>query len=541
MACAPFLALSVIKQSAAKEGSYFPLAVPFLRDCIYVDDLLFGDDDVDQLLKIRDQFQVALLRKGGFELRKWASNSPTLLADINPDDHGLACTKPLSIDKELKILGIGRNPSLDAFQVHVCPTEHLPSSKRSILSAIAKLYDPLGWVIPVTITAKTFMQQLWREKIGWDDEVPDRLLRRCHLIFSKLSCLYRIPRWVGLGADVIHAEVHGFADASNIAYAAAVYIRIVTKTGNVSVELLAGKSRVAPLTPLSVPRLEFSAAVLLTRLMNFVCASIGIEKLPRFCWTDSTVVLTWVQHHPSRWKIFAAHRVAEIQSRLPTAIWHHVSSHDNPADCASRGLLGDELLNHTLRWHGSSWLRRSQDDWPNHPLDPPTDTPLEENKIVAHVAHAVEPFDLASRYSSWPKLLRVTAYILRFASRCRRVNTESKFAPPPGLTMSAEYRLAEIYWIRQIQSKLFPQDVFELSQQRSLSVKSAILSLRPFLDNDKVLRVGERLRHAPLPLSTRHPVLLASHPLVQLIVEYFHKRALHAGIQLTLQTLREKF
>lgn len=161
MACAPFLALRVIKQLALDEGQKFPLTQIILEDNMYVDDVLLGGDNLAQLRETRDQL-IGLLSQGGFMLRKWASNSTQLLDDIDPSDHGLACSKNLATDERVKVLGIGWNPSFDRFQFNVTLDSCVPNSKRAILSAIAKLYDPLGWVTPVTILAKILIQRLWR-------------------------------------------------------------------------------------------------------------------------------------------------------------------------------------------------------------------------------------------------------------------------------------------------------------------------------------------------------------------------------------------
>ncbi|XP_032684156.1 uncharacterized protein LOC116850231 [Odontomachus brunneus] len=112
MACAPFLTLRVLRQLTDDEGSRFPLAVPVVKDHTYVDDVLFGHDDPDILREIRDQV-VALLRRGGYELRKWTSNSSALLSDINAADHGVACSKSLSTAERLNILGLGWIPLRD--------------------------------------------------------------------------------------------------------------------------------------------------------------------------------------------------------------------------------------------------------------------------------------------------------------------------------------------------------------------------------------------------------------------------------------------
>lgn len=363
MTCARYLALRVLKSLIDDEGHRFPLTVPILRDQIYVDDVLFGGDDPTLVKQSRDQL-VSLLQCGKFTLRKWASNSPLLLEDIDPSDHGLACDKLIATDEKLKILGIVWNPTRDIFQFKVSLPPSGSWTKREILSTIAKLYDPLGWVTPVTVSAKILMQQLWRLKLSWDDVISNPLLDKWQTVYSKLSHLndLKIARWTGFRSDVTHMELHGFADASTLAYAASVYLKVISASGEITVSLLTGKSKVAPIAPLTVPRLELPASFLLVRLMNFVRHSLPFKAVPWFCWTDSTIVLTWLRSHPSRWKTFIANRVGEIQSRLPDAEWRHVFTSDNPADCASRGLLGEDLLPHALWWQGPSWLHSSKED-----------------------------------------------------------------------------------------------------------------------------------------------------------------------------------
>lgn len=309
-ASAPYLALRVLKQLVMDEGADFPLAVPVLKNNIYVDDVLFGGDSVSVLRQTREQLD-ALLKRGGFELRKWASNSSALLADIAAENHGLACSKSLQTDEKLKILGISWNPSLDMFQFQVTLSSRVPQTKRAVLSAIAKVFDPLGWATPVTVALKILMQELWRAKIGWDDALPPDLMRKWSHCYGKLSHLngLRLSRWTRYALASARAELHGFCDASTVAYGAVVYVKVTSASGEVTVSLLAGKSKVAPITPMSVPRLELCATVLLARLMEFVSESLGLEPNPRYCWTDSTVVLAWLSRHPSTWKTFVANRV----------------------------------------------------------------------------------------------------------------------------------------------------------------------------------------------------------------------------------------
>lgn len=139
MTCAPFLALRVLRSLVDDDGHRFPLAIPILQNQIYVDDVLFGGDDITAIRQSRDQL-INLLRCGKFELRQWASNAPALLDDIDPSDHGLACDKHIATDEQVKILGIVWNPARDNFQIKVSLAGSIPRSKRSILSTIAKLY-----------------------------------------------------------------------------------------------------------------------------------------------------------------------------------------------------------------------------------------------------------------------------------------------------------------------------------------------------------------------------------------------------------------
>ncbi|XP_077264770.1 uncharacterized protein LOC143898862 [Temnothorax americanus] len=440
-ACAPFLALAVLEQLTIDEGKHFPLAIPILRKHIYIDDAVFGADDKLHIRQIRDQL-VALLKRGGFELKKWASNSPSLLDDIDVADHGLAGKKSFAQDEQLKILGIGWNPSKDVFEYRVALSDKVPDTKRTILSAVAKLYDPLGWATPVTIAAKILMQRLWQLNIQWDELLSESVFARWNDIYSRLSALghVQIPRWNGLGPDAERSEIHGFADASNHAYAAVVYIKVVSSSGKVTISLLVGKSKVAPLKTISIPRLELCAALLLARLIDFVRALNGYQNLPYYCWTDSNIVLAWIAQDPSRWKTFVANRVTQIQALVPRASWRHVSTNNNPADCASRGIFGDEILNHELWWHGPSWLTLNSDEWPIDDTRLPESAPLEEKTIVLQ-CHAPGQWDLATKYSSWPRLIRVTAYIIKFTRFCRRDRPSDSLnlaltASPPSKSIS---------------------------------------------------------------------------------------------------------
>ncbi|XP_071579977.1 uncharacterized protein [Temnothorax nylanderi] len=355
-------------------------------------------------------------------------------------------------------------------------------------------FDPLGWVTPVTINAKILLQKLWQERAEWDDVIPDKLLAMWETIRASLANIdgLQVNRWVQYGSDTANCELHGFCDASSAAFAAAVFIRVTFLSGETTTRLLVAKSKVAPIKTLTIPRLELSAAALLSRLMEFAQSSLELTDVPMFCWTDAEVVLAWVTQHPSRWKTFVSNRVSEIQSRIPSAIWRHVPTDDNPADCASRGILGVHLASHHLWWQGPSWLRHPKEEWPA-PREPSSRyTTLEQNtRVTTHLAKPKERWELMTRYSSWPKLIRVTAYILRFVSRTRGADARVNRMSPLALSAD-ECRSARNFWLIRIQEDELPVEREALLNQKTLSAKSSIVSLNPYIGEDKLIRVGGR-------------------------------------------------
>lgn len=463
---APYLSLRVLRQLVTDEGEKFPLAVPVFKNHIYVDDVIFGADDI-QLLRLTREQVCGLLQRGGFKLRKWASNCTELLTDIPSDDHGLATTKNFQLKEGLTVLGILWNPSLDVFQFQVSLPKTLPCSKRTILSTITKIFDPLGWAIPITTAAKVFMQQLWRLKLDWDETIPDKALLQWEVIYKKLNSLdgIQFPRWTRCGSDILSCELHGFADASTVAYASVVYLKVVSNSGETNIILLAGKSKVAPIKPTSVPRLELLAVFLLSRLLDSVRSSLNLENVACHCWTDSAVALAWLSQHPSRWKTFVSHRVEAIQSRVPYAKWHHVPTDENPADCASRGHVPMEFSTFALWWHGPTWLQKEPSEWPNVPFPSAPEIQSEERKVEVgiHVVQVKERWNLASRYSSWFKLVRVTAYMIRFLNRCRgKTRSSADDLLDPNSLSVEECQQARSFWFRIIQEEVFPEELKRL-------------------------------------------------------------------------------
>ncbi|GFY05725.1 DUF1758 domain-containing protein [Trichonephila clavipes] len=299
---------------------------------------------------LTQQILSQLLQRGGFELHKWVSNSPELLKDLS--------TSSYVFDKEfqdapVKTLGMLWDPKLDCLTYKVKISNKVNFSKRDVLSEIARLYDPLGLIGPIVTKAKIFIQELWKIKLDWSEQLPPDAMEEWMNFYQKLAKVnnFKIPRCILLPAT-IRIEVHGFSDASERAYAAVVYIKCFNESGQSQTRLLCSKSRVAPLKTLTIPRLELSAALLLSRLVKKVVPILQLPINKIWMWTDSTIALAWIKTEPHKLKTFVSNRVAEIQALSKDYHWKHVSSKNNPADLISRGCNVDELLKNEMWFSG---------------------------------------------------------------------------------------------------------------------------------------------------------------------------------------------
>ncbi|XP_034828817.2 uncharacterized protein [Maniola hyperantus] len=536
VASAPYLAVKTLQQIAKDEGHAFPLAAEIVAKDFYMDDCLSGCKNDEEALEIYHQM-VGLLRKGGFELQKWMSNSSKLMELIHSN---AKITKSFNTNDEVvKILGLSWNATKDIFQYTVnLPKQPKSVTKRVILSDISRLYDPLGWIAPVVIQAKIYMQKLWLKGLSWDEEVPRSLLDEWIKYRTSLPLLnsFEISRWIGV-CDSASVELHGFCDASNSAYAAVTYLRVVDEAGVHDVQLVAARTKVAPVKQVSTPRLELSGAVLLAKLLSEVSTVLNIPQAKLFAWTDSTIVLAWLKGEPNRWKTFVANRVTEILNVLNNDQWSHVQSGDNPADMASRGLTPEELMSQQQFWmQGPQWLR--EDSIPVS-SNVTTDTHLEEKQVKSHMvtADTVQPMAVWDKYSSLKKLIRVIAYCKRFISKLRNKNTQFS----THLT-ARELDEATTMCIKQCQASAFQEEITQLLKDKSVKRSSNTFSLCPLLDKDGVMRVRGRIQQSREDYDTKHPIILPyGHHISKLIVANAHEETLHGGPQLTLNYIRSKF
>ncbi|CAB3251377.1 unnamed protein product [Arctia plantaginis] len=533
-ASAPYLAVRTLQQVANDECQNSPEISRIVLNDFYMDDLMTGAENIETCFNIYSELTRVLL-KGGFQLQKWISNSKELLDKIRKVNKRQDEDLKIRADNITKILGLTWNPREDVFQykVDLAPLSK-PATKRKIISDISRLFDPLGWLAPCIIVAKILIQKLWLSGIKWDQEVPSNLLREWMTYRQNLPSLenMKIPRWMNTSNNLFTRELHGFADASKLAYAAVVYLRVMDEVGNVHISLIASKTKVAPLKQVSIPRLELCGAVLLSKLMVEVAEVLGIHKDNLHAYTDSEVVLAWLYQHPSRWKTFVANRVSEILTTLDTQHWHHVASKENPADCASRGIAPQELSITSIWVNGPDFLKESEIDYkrPRHLV-----TSLEQTK--AHTA--VVDIDWWQKFSSLTKLVRVVAYCRRFLNLRKKSATK----PRSRFLTRQEIDVARELCIKKCQEEGLHEELQELKDKGCLAKgKKKMKSLNLFLDVKGIVRVGGRLEMSKLNYSEKHPILIPKESfLTDLLIADAHQKTMHGGPQLMITYLRSMY
>ncbi|XP_044585101.1 uncharacterized protein LOC123265402 [Cotesia glomerata] len=335
-----------------------------LKRDLYVDNLLTGSNSLTEILKLRDEI-IQLVRKGGFELRQWASNHRHALDNFDQRTLDLDCA--INDDPISKTLGIAWNSLTDEFIYTVKSNDSSRKiTKRTILSDIAKIFDPIGILGPIVLAAKTIIQECWKLKVHWDETVPQELHLRWCKFAEQLPLIkdFSVERNI-LIPDPTDIQLHGFCDASRVGYGACIYIRSVNKHGDVIVKLVCSKSRVAPIKDVTIPKLELCGALLLAKLYKDTIPSFNFDISKVTFWSDSTIVLQWLKRSPSTLKVFEANRVTQIQTLCSKIEWRHVRTKDNPADCLSRGQLPSEFLNNKMWLIGPTWLSQDPLNWPN--------------------------------------------------------------------------------------------------------------------------------------------------------------------------------
>ncbi|KAJ8713648.1 hypothetical protein PYW07_014018 [Mythimna separata] len=385
-----------------------------------------------------------------------------------------------------------------------------------------------------------------------DDAYQERAKfeERYHAVAAQARSLL-ISADAGIDGGSVAGSTDKNTDASERAFGCCVYLRSVDRQGSVKVQLLASKNRVAPIKPITIPRLELCGALLGTRLCAKVQSSITLPVARCRFWCDSTIVLSWLSISPSLLKPFVRNRVNEIQESTVGNTWSYVPSRDNPADLVSRGLKADLISECSLWWSGPQFLLNNEKDWPAMPnksvkLDLPEvissnfidHSFLTNSQNHVHSSHINPSFihTLLHKYSNLNRLQRVVAYILRFVYNLKN---KTKLQSP---LSNQELQDSLIFILCQAQIEMFPKEHIFLKSSKTLPRNNRLSSLSPFVDKDGLIRVGGRLDNSPYDYNVKHPILLCSkHHVTKIIFYKYHKDLLHAGPQLLIANIRQTY
>ena len=433
-----------------------------------------------------------LMKKGGFHIRKWASNSVEVMETIPEED----CAPEMIVESNrkaqgtLKTLGIAWDTQTDSLSYSATTTAQekpLVETKRTMLSKLASIIDPIGNFSPVTILGKCMIKEAWIRGLNWDDPLPDCLAEEFANWRLELEKLHQIgiQRCFMEGmSKIVDIQLHGFSDSSEKAYGGAVYLRLKDEDERIRSHLLMSKTRLAPIKRKTLPRLELCGALVLARLMNYVIKALKLEVSQVFYWTDAMIVLNWIRRPAGIWTTFVANRVQEIQERSEPRQWNRVGGKENPADLLTRRMKVKELKESKFWWHGPPWLQKPEESWPSTVIEdhdgslPEMRKGVIRNSLVSTTMKKDEESDTlqstfpswSARIEKWMKLLRVTARILSWKKR-------SVERQQPRELNCEDLKKAEIALLRSVQKKYYNEELKLLHEGKAVHKQSSILKL----------------------------------------------------------------
>ena len=248
VACAPYCLQEGIRFFLESEET--SLAEEVLQD-LYVDNLLVSAENTEEARKKAAELK-DLFKKAHLPLQEFFSNDPAIQKEFG--DEGQA-------DPEhVKFLGTTWNLKKDELEVHTGSRRVERDTKSSVLSGIASIFDPLGFLSPALLPARLFMQKLTEDKEkGWDTPLDESTQAEWEEISDQLmGGRIAVKRKITVSEG---STLHVFTDASQDAYGAVIYLR-TPREGGVEISLLTSKAKVRPAgVKMTIPRIRVGKAI----------------------------------------------------------------------------------------------------------------------------------------------------------------------------------------------------------------------------------------------------------------------------------------
>ncbi|XP_053388583.1 uncharacterized protein LOC128551695 [Mercenaria mercenaria] len=560
------------KMASDNEEQFGSNIADFIRHDFYVDDGLRSVSSVPEAVNLVKK-STELCSKAGLRLHKFVSNSKVVIQSLPSEARAKDLKNVDLIGDNLPVqrtLGVLWCLDSDTFQYEMV-SNNRPLTRRGILSTVSSIYDPLGFISPVALSGKQILQQMCADQVGWDDPLPESLNGKWVKWCADLKNLplLKFPRCVkpeGFGKIRI-TEMHHFSDASSYGYGQCSYIRLVTDVGQVHCALLMGKSRVVPLRPITIPRLELTAAVLSVKISSLLDQELEYPNLKHFFWTDSKVVLGYICNEARRFHIFVANRVQQIKEHTNPNQWNYVASGENPADLASRGASVVELAKTPMWLNGPEFLWKQDAISANIgaqfsvcPDDP------ELKHVQAFLSNAKPPcfsslLERLEYFSDWHRCKRAVALVLRYkgkllqkSGKLQTTGVEKRSLHYSPVTVNelqkAEteiFKAVQLYDFKGEIDTLKTHNIVRVSNDRaeqslrtkSLKGRSNLCSLDPFLDKNGLIRVGGRVQHAEMSDLVKFPIVLPRKGhITELVIRHYHDKVQHQGRGMTTNVIR---
>ncbi|XP_053395705.1 uncharacterized protein LOC128555912 [Mercenaria mercenaria] len=516
-----------------------------LRNNIYVDNVISGAENTSEAIKLYKTSK-SMFADASMNLREWITNSEVVNEFIPKEDRAFT--------NSVKVLGHCWNVKEDTINLSKPKVvlDQQEWTKRSVLKCVASVFDPLGLLSPVLLRGKVLLQSLWQKNHDWDEEISTEDQMKMSEIVSDINKIntFHIPRKVCEFHGTVTYSLLCFCDASEKAYSTVIYLHTHQAQTSI-VNMVFSKTRLAPVKKLTIPRLELLAVVIGLRCLKFIRDEIRVPVSQNYLWTDSKCVLQWITSQ-NKLSVFVKNRVTEIKEHSNVNL-SYIPTKENPADVASRGTTLEKLKSNTTWWYGPKWLLEPMPDWPvysdqqsgitEEEIEEVLQTEEKSNKETMLVQltnfdnterASNPPFNIDSnKYSSVTRLTRVTALVLRFVLKLKKVSCKD------GPLESTELFEAEKMWLQHVQESHFQSEIDAI---RAKTTTSRQQQLGLFLDEQGLMRCKGRLENANLSEGARHPILLPKNDhLTELIIERTHKELLHSGISQTLAKTRQKF
>ena len=542
LTCSPFLLNGTLKshlRKFLKDKSIIKYIERLLRD-LYVDDSINSFDELSECVEFH-KIAKSTLADGGFELHKWKTNDIELQKQLSPPDNTLLQDNSAEINFT-KVLGLNWDTFNDKFvfefQAIFYDAVQLAVTKRNVLKISSTIFDPLGFILPITLPLKLIFKKICLEKLNWDDELPTSLKRQWTHYLNELNSLQKVSVNRHVLCCCRDVELHGFCDSSGSAYCAVVYVKTVCSHG-VTLKFWTGKCRVVPMKKLSIPRLELLACLLLAKLMVSVVEAVKGEVNVKdiFCWTDSQIAIWWIKQCEKNWNVWVQNRVEKIRSLLDKN-WLFVSTDENPADIGTRPKPLNNI-DFEMWWNGPRFLLGCREDWPSQEFILSQKEKVLEERVLRNTALNVVVGSVGigsiidcERYSSMDKLLRVTSYVVRFIFNLRKkIKKDDDFLH--GDISTEENCYSNRLWIKYEQTFVIGSSKFEKLKN----------SLKLFYDEQNILRLNTRISNIEnFNYDKKFPVLLRNDSYyTKLFILKTHEDHFHCGVNATLAFIRSNY